>query len=100
MGLGECDCPESVLLRELVTMLDAPDQMLNRLASSLAVWKLRSMSHELSAAGDWTRVHLGWSQRQEYDTPGRSPEEIRADTARSWAEFDQGRGPLWPKERT
>lgn len=96
-GPGQCDCPESVLLRELVTLLDSPAGMLDRLASSLAVWKLRTMSHDLSAAGDWSRPWFPWSKQDEYDIPPRSADEIREQVAASWAAFDQRRGPLWTR---
>jgi hypothetical protein len=99
MGLGACDCPEAHALRHLITELDSPSGMLDRLASIFAIWKLRTMSHDLSL-GDWSREVLPWAKRQEYDTPPRSVEEVREQVRASWAEFDQKRGPLWTKTTT
>lgn len=85
--LGDCDCTEARLLRELVQLLDTPDGMLDRLASSLAAWKLRTMSHDLSAAGDWSRSYLPWAKRQEYDTEPRTAADIRSEVNGSWLAF-------------
>lgn len=87
MGPGQCDCPEALLLRELVAVLDSPDGVLNRLASTMAVWKLRSMAHEMSAGHDSSRVPLHWSKRHDYDGPAADADTIRQSTAASWAEF-------------
>lgn len=95
MGLGECDCPEAQLVRRLVEVLDSPEGMLDRLASTLAVWKLRSMSHELSAGNDWTRPVLPWAKRQEYDTPARTAEGLHAEVAASWERWYRGRNTEW-----
>lgn len=96
-GPGQCDCPESVLLRELVTMLDSPAGLVDRLASTFAVWKLRTMSHDLSSSSDWTRPRYPWQKQDEYDMPPRSAEEIREQVAASWQAFDNRRGPLWTR---
>lgn len=98
MGPGQCDCPEASLLRELVTSLDEPDGMLDRLASSLAVWKLRQMSHDLSAASDWSRAVLPWARRQEYDTPAASAEEIHARVSAAWEAWYRARNTEWLTE--
>lgn len=95
---GECDCREASLLRELVHMLDTPNALLDRLASTLAVWKLRAMSHELSTGRDWSRQDLPYAARYTYDTPARTAEEIREQVAQSWAAFDQHLGPLWTRK--
>lgn len=90
-----CDCPEALLLRRLMEALDSPEGMLDRLAATMAVWKLRSMSHELSAAQDWTRPVLSWAKRQEYDTPARTAEEIHAEVAASWERWYRARDTEW-----
>jgi hypothetical protein len=95
---GECDCREAELLRELVRLLDAPGELLDRLASTFAVWKLRAMSHELSAAITWSRWTAPYARRNEYEGHARSPEEIRDQVAASWADFNLGIGPLWHRK--
>jgi len=96
---GECDCREALILRELVHLLDSPDQLLTTLASTLAVWKLRTMSHDLSARGDRPRPWFPWSKQDEYDMPARTALEIREQVAASWAAFEQRRGELWARGR-
>lgn len=95
MGFGECDCPEARLLRSLVEVLDSPEGMLDRLASTYAVWKLRAMSHELAGANDWTRWSLPYAQRYQYDTPTRTVEEMHADVAASWERWYRTRDTAW-----
>lgn len=95
MDPGQCDCPESRLLARIVEVLDDPEGMLDRLASTMAVWKLRSMSHELSAAQDWSRPVLSWAKRQEYDTPARTAEEIHAEVAANWERWYRARDTAW-----
>lgn len=95
MGLGACDCPEAQLLRRLVEVLDSPEGMLDRLASTMAVWKLRSASHEMSAANDWSRTALPWAKRQEYDTDPRTAEELHADVEASWERWYRTRDTEW-----
>lgn len=92
---GECDCREAELLRELVHVLDSPDQLLNKLASTLAVWKIRSASHAMSGAKDWSTQALPWAKRQEYDTEARSAEEIHAQVAASWESWYRARDTAW-----
>ena len=92
---GECDCQESELLRELVRVLDSPDALLDRLASTLAVWKLRSASHEMSGANDWSRPYLPWAKRQEYDTDARTAEQLHADVSASWDAWYRAKDTAW-----
>lgn len=54
------------------------------LATTLAVWKLRSLSHELSNGQDWTRPMPSYAERTTYEGPARTPEEIRENAYRSW----------------
>ena len=96
---GECDCREALLLRELVAVLDSPDALLDRLASTLAVWKLRTMSRDLSG-DDWSRARLPWSKADQYDTPARTAAEIREQVAASWRAFDRREGPLWNRRQS
>jgi hypothetical protein len=92
---GECDCREAELLRELVRVLDSPDQLLNKLASTLAVWKIRSASHAMSGANDWSTPALPWAKRQEYDTDPRTAEELHADVSASWERWYRARDTAW-----
>jgi hypothetical protein len=92
---GECDCREAELLRELVRVLDSPDALLDRLASTLAVWKLRSASHAMSGATDWSRPALPWAKRQEYDTPAETAEEIHARVTASWDAWYRAKDTAW-----
>lgn len=98
MGLGACDCPEAQLLRRLVEALDSPEGMLDRLAATLAVWKLRSMSHELSSANDWSRPVLPWAKRQEYDVPAETAEELHARVSASWEAWYRAKDTAWLTE--
>ena len=98
MGLGACDCPEAQLLRRLVEVLDSPEGMLDRLASTMAVWKLRSASHAMSAANDWSRPVLPWAKRQEYDTPAETAEEIHERVSASWEAWYRAHSTEWLTE--
>lgn len=98
MGLGACDCPEAQLLRRLVALLDQPDGMLNELAATMAVWKLRHMSHDLSAAGDWSAAWMPWARRQEYATDPRTAAELHADVSASWEAWYRARSTEWLTE--
>lgn len=95
MGLGACDCPEAQLVRRLVAALDNPEGMLDQLASTLAVWKLRAMSHELSDANDWTRWRPPYSQRYEYDTPALTAEALHEHVAASWENWYRAKSTEW-----
>lgn len=92
---GECDCREAELLRELVRVLDTPDSLLDRLASTLAVWKLRAMSHDLSGAQDWSRRPLPYAQRAQYDVDPRTAEELHADVTASWERWYRAKSTEW-----
>lgn len=92
---GECDCREALLLRELVRVLDSPDQLLDKLAATLAVWKIRSASHAMSEANDWSRTALPWAKRQEYDVDPRTAEELHADVSASWERWYRARDTAW-----
>lgn len=92
---GECDCREAELLRELVRVLDSPDALLDKLASTLAVWKLRSASHEMAASNDWARSWVPYARRHEYETEARTAEEIRAEVEASWERFYRTRDTEW-----
>lgn len=95
LGLEACDCPEAQLLQRLVEVLDSPEGMLDRLASTLAVWKLRSLSHAMSGANDWSREVLPWAKRQEYDIPARAAEEIHEDVSASWERWYRAHDTQW-----
>lgn len=64
----QCDCPEAVCLRTFVDLLKQNDAYgaLDTLASLLAVWKLRSASHEVSRAADWSRSYSSYATRNSY----------------------------------
>jgi hypothetical protein len=91
-----CDCPDALAFRAFLA--SPAGEALDALAATLAVWKLRSMSHDLAAAADWSRPRVSAAiidrERLQYDTPPRSVQEIRAAVAASWAAFDRGEGPL------
>lgn len=76
-----CDCPDALAFRAL--MNSPVGEGIDRLASTLAVWKLRSLSHALSES-DWTRPRPPYAERTEYDGPTHTPEEIRENALRSW----------------
>lgn len=95
---GECDCREAELLRELVRVLDSPDALLDRLASALAVWKIRSASHAMAGANDWTSGALPWAKRQEYDTDARTAEDIHAEVSASWERWYRAHDTAWLTE--
>jgi hypothetical protein len=59
---------------------------IERLAATLAVWKLRHLSHELSAANDWSKPFLR-AVRDGYDTAGRTPQEIAEQVRLSWGDL-------------
>lgn len=82
----QCDCPEARLLRAIVDSVDA-EGALTALASTMALWKLRGESWEVAAT-----PARPYGMR--YSGPPRTAEQIRAEVARSWHEFDQGVGPL------
>lgn len=77
-----CDCPDARAFRAL--MNSPVGEGIDRLASTLAVWKLRQMSHEFSAAMDWTRPFIDQTKRDTYDTPGRTVGQIRAEARKPW----------------
>lgn len=87
-----CDCPDALAFRAL--MAAPAGEAVEALAATLAVWKLRSLSHDLAAAADWSRPIYPARDRDRYDTPGLTPEDIRAQVAASWEAFDRGEGPL------
>ena len=86
-----CDCPDALAFRAL---LGSPaGATLDALASTLAVWKLRSMSHDLSDAADWREVRVPYTRRTDgYDNPPRSADQIAADTRASWDAFERQHG--------
>lgn len=92
---GECDCREAELLRELVRVLDSPDALLDRLASTLAVWKIRSTSYAMSDLNDRSRPILPWARRQEYDTEARTAEELHAEVGAHWEAWYRARNTEW-----
>ncbi len=87
-----CECPDALAFRALLA--SPAGQAADALASTLAVWKLRSMAWDLSTASDWSRPIYPYVDGDRYSTAGRTAEEIRRDTAASWAEFEQGHGPV------
>jgi hypothetical protein len=91
-----CDCPDALAFRAFLA--SPAGEAADALAATLAVWKLRSMSHDLAAASDWSRPRVSAAiverERGQYDTPARTAQEIREATAASWAAFDRGEGPL------
>lgn len=86
-----CDCPDARAFRAL---LGSPaGEAADQLATTLAVWKLRSMAHDLSGAHDWREVPVPYTRRHdEYDTPPLSAEEITEATRRSWQAFEAKHG--------
>lgn len=92
---GECDCREAELLRKLVHVLDSPTELLDRLASTLAVWKIRSASHAMSDAMDWSRPAPPWAKRQEYATEARPAEVLHAEVTASWERWYRARDTAW-----
>lgn len=77
-----CDCPDALAFRAL--MASPAGEGIERLAATLAVWKLRQMSHDLAESADWTRTWYPRVDGDRYDTPPLSAEEIRAAAATSW----------------
>lgn len=79
----DCDCTAARLLR---AFLESPEgKGIMQLATQLAVWKLRSLSHELAGATDWTTPATPYAARCTYEVADRrTPEEIRRDAYRSW----------------
>lgn len=77
-----CDCPDALAFRAL--MNSPVGEGIDRLATTLAVWKLRSLSHELSDAKDWTRPATPYAERTHYEGPAHTPDEIRENAYRSW----------------
>lgn len=72
--------------------------MLDRLASTLAVWKLRTMSHELAGANDWARYVVPYAKRQEYDTEALDAEALHERVAASWEDWYRRQSSEWLTE--
>ena len=57
-----CDCPDALAWR---AFMETPaGQDLDALATTLAVWKLRSLSHDLAGAADWSRPGPSYAELQ------------------------------------
>jgi len=97
-----CDCPEAAFLRELLELgnsdgpITPPDTALWRaieqMAEIIAVRKLRSLSHDLADAADWTGHRPGqpptWTER---DVPAWATANGRS-TRQNMESWDSGNG--------
>lgn len=81
-----CDCPEARLLRAVVAELGhgPAGAALDVLADAIAVQRLRELSHALSTGRAWSAGRGAYDRLDTYDTPARTPEQIRAETRWSW----------------
>lgn len=68
-----CDCPDALTWR---AFMETPaGQDVDRLATTLAVWKLRTLSHDLSEAADWSRPSVSYAEleRRRGQPPAETP---------------------------
>lgn len=69
-----CDCPDALAWRAF--MATPAGQALDALASTLAVSKLRAMSHDLAGSADWSRPsvsHAELERRRAETSPTNGP---------------------------
>jgi hypothetical protein len=69
-----CDCPDAVAWR--VFMETPAGQALDDLATTLAVWKLRTLSHDLAESADWSRLRVSYAEleRRRAAPPAETPD--------------------------
>jgi hypothetical protein len=68
-----CDCPDALAWRAFLETPAGRD--LDRLATTLAVQKLRHLSHELAGANDWSRPSVSYAElkRRRAEPPAETP---------------------------
>lgn len=89
-----CQCPDALAFRALVRALGGPPAaVLDRLVAEMAARQVSAASGAIASSMSWSRNWSPYRERTDsYDTPGRTAEQIRTQTAASWRDFERTHG--------